>query len=418
MLLTLGVNHNSAPVEIRESISIAEHALTAALENLKQLDGVLGAVILSTCNRMEIYCELEGEQYIPTISNWLHDYHNMNPGSLNDYLFSHQEKESVRHLMRVATGLDSMVLGEPQILGQVKDAYRGSQKSASLSKPLDRLFQDSFAVAKKVRTDTKIGASAVSVAYAAVSLAGQIFASFEELTVLLVGAGEMIELAGRHLRTHGAKRIIIANRTLSRAQSLASQLSAYPVALDDLQDHLFEADIVISSTGAPHTVITQEMVEHAIKKRNHSPIFMVDIAVPRDIDETVGKLNDVYLYTVDDLKNVVDAGLENRRRAAEEAESLVLTHSAHFMEWLKAQDVCLLIHNLRQQAEAEKNILLSKAKRISESKGADAALEFLANGLTNKLLHKPSTVMRQAGGREDHELISAATLLFGLDTKS
>ncbi|MGV6851751.1 MAG: glutamyl-tRNA reductase [bacterium] len=415
MLLTLGVNHNSAPVSIRERIAFTENQLGNVLLSLKQNTGIQGVAILSTCNRMEVYCDLAEGMTEQHIADWLHNHHQLDPETLNDYLYFHHDQESVRHLMRVATGLDSMVLGEPQILGQVKDAYHFAQQAKSLCKPLDRMFQDSFAVAKKVRTDTKIGASAVSVAYAAVSLANQIFENFNDLTVLLVGAGEMIELAGRHLHSQGAKRIIIANRTLSRAQTLASELDAYPIPLDVLPSHLSEADIVISSTGATEPLITLEMVKAALRKRSHKPVFMVDIAVPRDIEEKVGKLNDVYLYTVDDLKTVVDAGLENRKKAAEEAESLIQTHSTHFMQWLKAQDVGLLIQRLRAHADTEKEMLKEKARKIADKKGLDAALDFLANSLSNKLLHTPSSVIRNAGAQENQELIQAATQIFGLD---
>jgi glutamyl-tRNA reductase len=314
-LLTLGLNHKTAPVEIRERITFGPDIIVGALRSLVETVGVEEAVILSTCNRTEIYCE-GGADTQQQLSQWLSAFHGLELETISPYLYSHQEKEGVRHLLQVSCGLDSMVLGEPQILGQVKAAFQTAKESGVAGKVLCRLFQHAFSVAKQVRTDTAIGRSPVSVAFAAVSLARQIFSDLSNQTAMLIGAGETVELAARHLHQHGVGRIIVANRTLERAHLLANQFDGYAIALTEISNHLAEADIVISSTASPLPVLGKGAVESALKKRRHQPMFMVDIAVPRDIESEVGELDDIYLYTVDDLEEVIEENMRSRQEAA------------------------------------------------------------------------------------------------------
>ncbi len=415
-LLALGINHNTAPVDIREQVSLTPEACNDALRELTALEGVEGAAILSTCNRTELYCELRDDDSQRTV-DWLHRYHGLEAGQLEPYLYQHSNEQAVRHLLRVATGLDSLVLGEPQILGQMKQAYQLAREAHTLDPVLERLFQHTFAVAKQIRTETAIGGSAVSVAYAAVHLARQIFSDLSELTVLLVGAGETIELAARHLHGQGVQRLIIANRTLSRAQNLALEFNGYAIGLPQLSDHLHEADVIISSTGATEPVISCAMVEQAVKKRRHKPMFMVDIAVPRDIEPCTRKLPDVYLYTVDDLQSVIEEGMKSRRKAAEEAETMIDLQVQHYMSWLRSLDAVELIRRYRQQAEQNKAAVLEKARAMLERQPPEQVLEFLANTLTNKLLHTPSVRLREAAGQGQLDTLDTARWLLGLNDR-
>ncbi|MET0103729.1 MAG: glutamyl-tRNA reductase [Sedimenticola sp.] len=411
-LLTLGLNHKTAPLDIRERITFGPDIIVAALRSLSERPGVEEAAILSTCNRTEIYCALNqgGRQ---EICQWLSDFHGVEPETVSPYLYDHDNQESVRHLLKVASGLDSMVLGEPQILGQVKSAFQTACDATTTGKLLGRLFQHTFSVAKQVRTDTAIGHSPVSVAFAAVSLARQIFSDLSDQTALLIGAGETIELAARHLHQHGIGRIIVANRTLERAHTLANQFNGYAIALTEIPSHLAEADIVISSTASPLPVLGKGTVESALKKRKHQPMFMVDIAVPRDIEAEVGNLNDVYLYTVDDLQEVIDENLRSRQEAAEQAQEIIDFHTEEFMGWLRSLDAVGMIQDYRRQAEDMRNEALDRAlKQLNNGKPAEEVLQFLAHTITNKLLHTPSTQIRQAGFDGHIELLEAANTLF------
>lgn len=309
-----------------------------ALNNLLQQPAVRGGVVLSTCNRTELYLSMEDkENSHEQLIHWLCQYHQIEPNELQSSVYWHQDNQAVSHLMRVASGLDSLVLGEPQILGQVKKAFADSQNYHSLSSELERLFQKSFSVAKRVRTETQIGANAVSVAFAACTLARQIFESLSSLTILLVGAGETIELVARHLREHQVKNIVIANRTKERAQRLANEVDAEVITLTEIDERLAQADIVISSTASPLPIIGKGMVERALKKRRNQPMLLIDIAVPRDIEQDVEKLNNVYLYSVDDLEAIIQHNREQRQAAAVQAEHIVQQESGQFMDWLRAQ---------------------------------------------------------------------------------
>lgn len=413
-LLAIGVNHKNAPVKIRERLAFGPDIVVAALRAAVEQVGVEEAAILSTCNRTEIYCAGDTPS-CTRIREWACRFHGLDPTSVNPYLYEHRDRAAAAHLMGVASGLDSLVLGEPQILGQVKTAYQTAVNAGTTGKLLGRLFQHSFSVAKQIRTDTAIGSSPVSVAFAAVSLAKQIFADLSEQTALLIGAGETVELAARHLSQQGIGRIIVANRTVERAHQLAEQHDGFAIALTEIPGHLAEADIVISSTASPLPVLGKGTVESALKKRKHRPVFMVDIAVPRDIESEVGELDDVYLYTVDDLEEVIEENRRSRQEAAEQAREIISQQADEFDTWLRSLDAVALIQGYRSQAERARDEVLERALRMVENgKSADEALRFLARTLTNKLLHTPSTRLREASSAGQTELLDAANTLFQL----
>ncbi|CAG1769579.1 partial glutamyl-tRNA reductase, partial [uncultured bacterium] len=339
----------------------------------------------------------------------------LKPAEFVPYLYSYTDRLVCRHIFRVACGLDSMILGEPQILGQVKTAYQTACEAGTLGKRLGKLFQHTFTAAKKVRTDTAIGSSPVSVAFAAVQLAQQIFDKLSEQTALLIGAGETIELTARHLVQQGVGRIIIANRTFDKAHSLAMQFDGYAIALSELPNHLAEADIVISSTASQLPILGKGRVESALKKRKHKPMFMVDLAVPRDIEPEVEQLRDVYLYTVDDLQHTITQNMNSRRQAAEQAEEIIDTQVDHFIAWLRAQEVQSTIRDYRLQAELTRDEVLQKAlNSLKTGANAEEVLNRLAYTLTNKLIHTPSSQIRAAAENERHDLIIAAREIFKL----
>jgi glutamyl-tRNA reductase len=411
-LLALGLNHITAPLDLREKVAFGPEHARPALEELAAQAGVEEALILSTCNRTELYCSVaDGAQIVP--ADWLHRHHQLTLGRLDEFLYRHDDEDAVRHMFRVATGLDSLVLGEPQILGQVKDAYQLARSAHTLKAPMERMLQHTFAVAKRVRTDTRIGASPVSVAYTAVRLAEQRFADLAGACVLLIGAGETIELAARHLSDAKVRRLIVANRTLDNAQNLAHRCGGYAIALSDLPAHLAEADIVISSTASREPVLTRAMVEAALKRRRRKPMFLVDIAVPRDIEASVSEVDDAYLYTIDDLKQVIDENLRSREAAAREAEAIIDLQVERYMAWRRSLERGNPVQDLRRQAEAERDDVLARATAmLARGRRPEEALAFLANTLTNKLLHAPSANLRAATLRGDGELIQAAARLF------
>jgi len=413
-LLAVGLNHTSAPVAIRERVTFGPDIVVGALRSLRERPGVSEAVILSTCNRTEVYCNVEEDQ-TGQVRRWIAEFHGLVVNDIAPYLYEHHDDQAVTHLLSVACGLDSMVLGEPQILGQVKAAFQTATDAGHTGKTLKRLFQHAFNTAKQVRTDTAIGDSPVSVAFAAVSLARQIFSDLAEQTALLIGAGETIELAARHLHQHGIGRIIVANRTVARARELAEQFSGYAIGLTELPAHLAEADIVIASTASPLPVLGKGTVESALKQRRHRPVFMVDIAVPRDIEPEVARLRDVYLYTVDDLQEVIQENLRSRQEAAEQAREIIDFQVREFRAWLGSLDAVDLIQDYRAHAEDLRDEVLARARRmIDAGRDPHEALDYLAHTLTNKLLHTPSTQLRLAGSRGRHELLDAANTLFQL----
>ena len=414
-LIALGINYNTAPVAIRERLAFPADILPDALQDLLRLSEINEAAILSTCNRTEFYCTTQSTNQ-NVLVDWIAQNGKFSPQDLTPYLYSHTDGASVRHMFRVACGLDSMILGEPQILGQMKTAYQTACDAGTIGKLLGKLFQHTFTAAKKVRTDTAIGSSPVSVAFAAVQLAQQIFDKLSEQTALLIGAGETIELTARHLNQQGIGRIIIANRTFEKAHTLAAQFNGYAISLAEIPNHLAEADIVISSTGSQLPILGKGSVESALKKRKRKPMFMVDLAVPRDIEPEVEQLADVYLYTVDDLQYTIEQNMNSRRQAAEQAEEIIDTQVDYFLAWLRAQSAQTLIKDYRTQAEIWRDEALQKAL-ISLNNGTPAqdVITRLAHTLTNKLIHTPSTQLRVAAESERHDVLAAALEIFQLN---
>ncbi len=405
-LWVLGLNHQTAPVELRERASFGGDALPRALDSLRQSSQLNESVLLSTCNRTELYAVSESGD---ALTRWLEGQ----AGGLQGFVYQHRDADAVRHLFRVATGLDSMVLGEPQILGQVKDAWALARESGILGHELDRLFQQTFSVAKRALTDTRIGANPVSVASTAVRLAQSSFARLDESTVLLVGAGETIELAAKHLAEGGVKRLLVANRTLANGQELASRHGGVALPLAELDRHLAEADIVFSATAARDPVITASHVSDALRQRRHKPMLLFDLAVPRDIEAEVGTLSDAFLYTVDDLERAVEENRRSRREAAAEAEAIIELQVQRYFESLQASSRQAPIKQLRAFGEATRAELLAKAhQQLAHGRPAAEVLEQLAHGLTNRLLHPPTAALRQAALEGDTELTRAAERLF------
>lgn len=408
-LLVLGLNHRTAPIEVRERIVFDAERLPRALAALAALPGLAEALVVSTCNRTELYCV--GAPASP-LADWL-VAESGGDAALADCLYRIEGPEAVRHLFSVAAGLDSLILGEPQILGQLKDAYRAAQSAGTTGAELNRLFQTTFAVAKRIRTETAIGASAVSVASAGMQLARRVFAGFERHTALLVGAGEMIELTARHLHAQGIGRLIIANRSTDRAERIAEGLPASVIRLDALPAHLAQADIVVSSTARPGHVIALADVKAALEERRRRPMFMLDLAVPRDVEPAVAALEDVYLYTIDDLRQVVDENVKAREAEAAVARRLIDEDVAAFMAGLKVRDAVPAIRELRSQGEALRDAALAEARRLlAAGHPPDQVLEKLAATLTNRLLHAPSAALREAAESGDTALAEAAARLF------
>jgi glutamyl-tRNA reductase len=405
----LGINHKTAPVALREKVAFSEDRLVSALRTLREELGVAEALILSTCNRTEVYWS--GTTSGSELSQWLERHHGNNL-DLAASLYIHQESRAIEHTFSVASGLDSMVLGEVQILGQLKDAYRIAQESGSTGPILNKLFQAAFSAAKRVRTETRIGANAVSLASATVSLARRVYEDLSAHNVLMVGAGDMNALTARHFMSAGIKRMAIANRTLARAQALAGEFNAHAVPLSDLEQELAVADIVISCTASPEPLITKRAVEAAIRARRRRPIFMVDMAVPRDIDPTVAELEDVYLFSIDDLQQLVDENIQQRELAAGGARLLINEEVARFLTESRAQDAGPAIRALRQQADGIRQQTVEQARRMLQAgKSTDEVIDYLANTLTNRLLHAPTQALRQAAELADLALAETVTRL-------
>ncbi len=414
-ILTIGINYNTAPVSIRERLAFPTETLESSLKGLWKQNSVHGAAILSTCNRTEFYSQIEHDQ-VSRLIDWIACHKDIEPEDFMPYLYQHQDSNSVRHMFRVASGLDSMVLGEPQILGQMKTAYQAAYEAGTLGKHLGKLFHHTFSAAKKVRTDTAIGSSPVSVAFAAVQLAQQIFNSLTEQTALLIGAGETIELTARHLHQNGIERLIIANRTYQKAHDLAAQFNGFAISLSELPSHLAEADIIVSSTASQLPILGKGRLESAIKKRKHKPMFLVDLAVPRDIEAEVEQLQDVYLYTVDDLQNTIDQNISTRRKAAEKAEEIIDHQVETFLSWMRSENAQAIIRQYREQTGEIRDEMLENAmKQVANGQPVEQVMKRLANSLTNKIIHTPCVQLRDAGANDRHEVIDAAKDIFKLD---
>ncbi|MFG6137622.1 glutamyl-tRNA reductase [Halomonas sp. B23F22_10] len=416
-LLALGINHRTAAVEVREQVAFTPAQLETALTELRGLPEVQEAAVLSTCNRTELYC-VTGESGERAVLDWLGRFHGLAVEELTRCAYHYMDDEAARHLMRVAVGLDSMVLGEPQILGQLKEAYQVARQARGMGGELESLFQQTFAVAKRVRTETGIGRNPVSVAYAAVSLASRIFDDFSRSPALLIGAGETIELVARHLHEAGVRHLTVANRTRERAEQLAAPLGGQAITLDEIPEALVEADIVISSTAAPLPILGKGMMERALKKRRHRPVFMVDIAVPRDIEPEVGDLSDVFLYTVDDLEEVIEENRRHRQVAADEAESLIEHGVGRWQHDRRLRSGGELIRDVRARGEALRDEARDQAlARLARGENPEEVVARLAHQLTNRLLHRPTVALREAAADEQRELLDAAASLL-LDDSS
>jgi len=411
-LFTIGISHHTAPIEIREKVAIARSEYSDRVSELCALPGVEEVVVLSTCNRTEIYC-LSTEAGKQGLVDWVHRVNDIPAGELDRHFYHHEGEDAARHLVRVASGLDSLVLGETQILGQLKDAWQQAHDAGSLGKVLDRLFQHTFNAAKAIRTTSGISDHTVSVAYTAVVLARQIFGNLNSQTVVLVGAGEMVQLCGRYLRDHGIANLLIVNRSREKAEELAVEMGASAMTLDRLGEALPRADILISSTASPDPVIRKADIKAALRKRRHRPMFLVDIAVPRDIDPEVSKLRDVYLYTIDDLQQVVDENMEQRNAAARSATADIDKSVAAFMRWLSGIRAARTLKRIREQShEFEKDLTERALRRLEAGKDATDVLQQMASTLTNKILHLPSKRLREAAESQNYEVLKAADQIF------
>jgi|TARA_Y100000310_G_scaffold341788_1_gene442137 glutamyl-tRNA reductase len=414
-LLAIGINHTSAPVALREKVAFAPEQLAEALQAVKTTTDLKEIAILSTCNRTELYCAVKARDADP-ITQWLCEYHDLALPDLQSSFYTHWDGDAVSHLMRVAVGLDSMVLGEPQILGQLKTAFTTAQSAGTLGPLLHRLSQRTYSVAKKVRTDTAIGENPVSVAYAAATLASQIFADITTCQALFIGAGETIELVSQYLINAGLKDLVVANRTLDRALELTSRIGGKATGLSEIPTHLPDTDILISSTASQLPLLGKGAVESALKLRRHKPIFMVDLAVPRDIEPEVGGLADVYLYSVDDLQKIVSENMRNREDAAIEAESLISVGATEFAHEYKSLGAVDTLVKFRQKYDRLKDEELDKAlHQLDEGGDPGAVLKQLANRLTNKIIHTPSIQLKKAGAEGRIELLDSAQELFDLE---
>ncbi|HTD02337.1 glutamyl-tRNA reductase [Undibacterium sp.] len=418
-LLAVGLNHTTAPVSLREKVAFAPDQITQAVIAARSWFGRDGsdygneAAILSTCNRTELYAANRVDNPIDATAHFLADFHKLPHAELRPHLYTLPQDNAVRHAFRVASGLDSMVLGEPQILGQMKDAVRQADAAGGLGTYLHQLFQRTFAVAKEVRTTTEIGAHSVSMAAAAVRLSQRIFDKISDQHVLFIGAGEMIELCATHFAAQNPKSLTIANRTLERGEALAHRFNGNAIRLAELPQQLAQFDIIISCTASSLPIIGLGLVERVVKARRHRPMFMVDLAVPRDIEPEIGALDDVFLYTVDDLGNVVQSGLENRQAAVAQAEAIIETRVQSFMHWVDGRAVVPVIQDLHESGEIVRMLELERARKmLARGEDIDAVLEALSKGITAKFLHGPQQALHQAKGDERARLATLLPQLF------
>ena len=420
-LFVFGINHTTAPIDVREKLAFAPEITASALQQLVSQTAVSEAAILSTCNRTEVYGRLPvgavhlGDPQL-VVAQWLADFHQVELDQVQHHSYFQQADQAVKHMMRVASGLDSMVLGEPQILGQLKSSFSLARQEKTATSHLIRMFQSAFNMAKYVRTHTAIGENPVSVAFAAVTMARQIFARLEDQTALLIGAGETLELVARHLADAGVKQITVANRTLARAEDLALEFNAQAVLLSDIPDHLAAADIVISSTASQLPILGKGAVERALKQRKHKLMFMVDIAVPRDIEVEVGELDDVYLFTVDDLKDVIDEGMRSRQEAAKAAEVMIEEGLVTYLESERSLDAVSSIRDYRQNMEALRDEELGRAMaKLAKGEDPEIVMQRLARDLANKMMHAPTVQLKKASALGDDQSLALLQAMFDLN---
>jgi glutamyl-tRNA reductase len=418
-IILVGMNHKTAPLEIRERLALSCGEGPGPLMEIRRIPHVCEALYLSTCNRVEVLAGVkEGEDAEKSLKNFVFNHGNLSQEEMKACLYVYRNSEAVRHLFRVAASLDSLVMGEPQILGQVKDAYRLSVTYGTTGMMLNKILHHTFKVAKRIRTETGIAANAASVSYAAVELAKKIFGNLEGKTILLIGAGEMSELAARHLIGNGAERLLIANRTYARAVEMAAAFGSEAIPFDAIVEKLREVDIVISSTGATGYILTAEMITAAFKKRKNRLLFLIDIAVPRDIDPAAGRIENVYLYNIDDLQAIVDENMQNRSKEAEKAEAIIAEEISHHVDWLNSLEVVPTIVSLRHKLEGIVKLELERSgawlKNLSEEDRKN--IEILAAAIVNKILHGPTVGLKEESRyRTEKQYVAAVRRLFGLD---
>ncbi len=417
-ILVVGLSHKTAPVAIRERIAFAPTAMQGPLQQLLALPAIAEAVIVSTCNRVEIYAtSRDAESGIAQIKRFLAEFHAIDSEELDKHLYDCQGSKAIHHVFRVASSLDSMIVGEPQILGQIKTAYGYATEFKTVGLILNRFLHKAFSVAKRVRTETEIASNAVSVSFAAVELARKIFGKLDNKTVMLIGAGEMCELAARHFVNNGVTNVLVTNRTFERAEKLASEFNGRPVLFDNFADHLEQVDIVLASTGAPDFILEHDKLEMVIKKRRNRPMFLIDIAVPRDIDPRVNDIDNIYLYDVDDLQEVVQANMKERQKEAKKAEVMVLAEVDQFHQWLGTLDVVPTITALRAKFEAIRKEEVQKTlARFSDlGKKERKAIEAMTSAIINKALHHPFTLLKQCSDESSCDVyVDAVRTLFDL----
>jgi glutamyl-tRNA reductase len=435
-LVLVGINHNTANIEMREKVAFPPEIVESALAEIYALPQIAEVVIVSTCNRTEIYLDFaEGDSEAPAgdelsqnrqlvdrqaeIVAWLSKFHGLEVGGLEQCSYSYASEDVVRHLMKVSCGLDSMVLGEPQILGQIKSAYAVSKDQEVVAQSLGRAFEEAFSIAKQVRTDTAIGENPVSVAYAAVTLAERIFSDLPSLSVLLIGAGRTIELVVKHLVEKGVSEIVVANRTLDNALEIANRFDAHGVLLSDMPEQLIKADIVVSSTNSQLPLLGKGAVERALKHRKHKPMLLVDLAVPRDIEAEVSEIADAYLYSIDDISDVIEDGVKSRADAAAQAESIIERGVEDYRKALRSLNVVSTLRAFRDKADAIREKELERAlKALEKGESAEAVVSSLARSLTQKLVHSPSVQMKKASAAGRDELLALTAELFELSSES
>jgi glutamyl-tRNA reductase len=419
-LILIGINHTTATVALREKVAFPPEVVQRALAELCQIDSVNEAVIVSTCNRTELYLGCESDQLqSEKVIDWLARFHGLERQELDTSSYAFEDAEVVRHLMKVSCGLDSMVLGEPQILGQIKSAFAVSKEFDAVGPALGRVFQDSFSIAKQVRTQTAIGQNPVSVAYAAVTLSERIFSNLASLNVLLIGAGKTIELVVTHLYDRGVRNIVVANRTLDNALDMAGTFGGHGVLLSDIPERLVEADIVVSSTNSQLPLLGKGTVESALRKRKHKPMLLVDLAVPRDIEAEVGEIPDAYLYSIDDIAEVIEDGVKSREEAAAEAKKIIEEGVREHLKQQRALNAVATLRAFRENADSIRESELQRAlKSLVKGEAPEAVVSALARGLTNKLIHAPSVQMKKASAEGRDEFLLLIRELYELESES
>jgi len=415
-IITVGLSHKTAPVEIREKLSFPSQTIGEPLNRLCTSYGINEGVIISTCNRVEVFAVTKDiEKGLWQVKKFLSDYHNIPLEELDGHLYTYTAEDAVKHLFRVCAGLDSMVIGEPQILGQAKDAYGYALQHKTAGVIMNKLFHKAFSVAKRIRTETKIGSSAVSISYAAVELAKKIFGTLQGRSVMLIGAGEMAELAARYLLSNGVQEILIANRTYEKAIEVAKSFNGTPIMFREFTHYLKKVDIIVTSTAAPRFIIHPEQIEEVIKERKNRPMFFIDISVPRNVDPLINNIDNIYLYNVDDLQGVVEANLKERAKEAKEAEAIIHEELGNFHRWVKSLDVVPTIVALKKKLEETRKSELEKGLNGLQEKDIQV-IDAMTKAIVNKIVHDPVTHLKKEANKVEGDFyIEATRRLFDLD---